>query len=197
MQPGSPRSKLLITVGLVILLIVFLFLLVDVGAVVDILRQADWGLLLLGLPFLLLCYLLLLIRWRYLLGNRPTFKETQHVLFSGMMVSIITPIPNSPFRVVAISRTTDVKATAATSSIAVEYLDSFILRLIGLTLGTVLFVGNLRGGEHTLLIGAGAVILLVAALFLLVSQRERIGPPLTRALARVPRVGEERASSTC
>jgi|GEM_PF-2534228 len=193
MQPGSPRRQLLITVGLVILLIILLFLLVDMGAVIDMLRQANWGLLLLGVPFLLLCYLLLLIRWRYLLGNSPTLKETQHVLFSGMMLSIITPIPNSPFRVVAISRTTDVKATTATSSIAVEYLDSFILRLIGLTLGTVLLLGNLRGSENTLLIGAGAVILMVAALFLLVSQRERIAPPLTRALARVPRVGEERA----
>jgi uncharacterized protein (TIRG00374 family) len=166
---------------------------VDIDAVIDMLRQADWGQLLLGVPFLLLCYLLLLIRWRYLLGNAPSLTETQHVLFSGMMLSIVTPIPNSPFRVVAISRTTEVKATTATSSIAVEYLDSFILRLIGLTLGTVLLLGNLRGSENTLLIGAGAVILLVAALFLLVSQRERIAPPLARALARVPRVGEERA----
>jgi len=193
MQPGSPRRQLLITVGLVILLIIFLFLLVDVGAVIDILRQADWGLLLLGVPFLLLCYLLLLIRWRYLLANAPTLKETAHVLFSGLMVSITTPIPNSPFRVVAISRTTDVKATTATSSIAVEYLDSFILRLIGLTLGAVLFLGQLRGGENTLVIGLGTVILLVAVLFLLVSKRERIAAPLTRALARVPRFGEERA----
>lgn len=134
-----------------------------------------------------------MIRWRYLLRNTPSLKETQHVLFSGMMFSIVTPIPNSPFRVVAISRTTDVNATAAASSIAVEYIDSFILRLIGLTLGTVLLLGNLRGSEHTLLIGAGAVILLVAGLFFLVSRREKIAPKLAHALERVPRVDEERA----
>lgn len=193
MQPGSPRRQMLITVGLVILLIVFLFLLVDMDAVIRILSRADWSLLLLGVPFLLLCYLLLLIRWRYLLGNKSSFKETQHVLFSGMMLSIISPIPNSPFRIVAINRTTGIKVTTATSTIAVEYIDSFVLRLIGLTLGTVLLVGNLQGSDYTLLIGTVAVIVMVAVLFLLVSQRERIAPKLARALARVPRVSEERA----
>ncbi len=143
MQPGSPRRRVLIIVGPVILLIILLLLLVDMGAVIDMLCRAEWGLLLLWLPFLLLSYLLLLICWRYLLGNAPTLRETQHVLFGGMMLSIITPLPNSPFRVVGISRTTEVKATTAMSSIAVEYLYSFILRLIGLTLGTVLLLGNL------------------------------------------------------
>jgi len=43
MQDSGSLRQLLITVGLVILLIVVVTALVDMGAVFDLLRQADWG----------------------------------------------------------------------------------------------------------------------------------------------------------
>ena len=129
MQNSGSRRQVLLTVGLVVLLIILLISLVDMGAVFDLLRQADWRLLLLGTGFLLICYGLLAVRWRYVLANQPRLTKTLHILTSGLMFSIITPIPNSPFRVVVMDRTTPVKATEATSSILIEYVLSFILRL--------------------------------------------------------------------
>lgn len=187
------RRQLLITIGLVVLLIVLLFTLVDMEAMFDLLRQADWRLLLVGTGFLLLCYGLLAIRWRYVLANQPSLVKTLHILSSGLMFSIITPIPNSPFRVVVMDRTTPVKATEATSSILIEYVLSFILRLVGLALGTVLWVGSLRGAEWPLLLGAGVVGLMVVILFALFSRAEQIAPILARALQRLPRIDSERA----
>ena len=170
MNRNGSRRQLWITIGLVILLILLLVSLVDMGAVFDLLRGADWRLLLLGTGFLLLCYGLLAVRWRYVLANRPSLAKTLHVLTSGLMFSIITPVPNSPFRVVVMTRTTPVKTTEATSSILIEYVLSFILRLVGLALGTVLWVGSLRGAESTLLVGAGVVGLMVLILFALFSR---------------------------
>ena len=147
MRESSSRKQVLITVGLVVLLIALLISLVDMGAVFDLLRQANWRLLLLGTGLLLICYGLLAIRWRYVLANQAPLTKTLHILTSGLMFSIITPIPNSPFRVVVMDRTTPVKATEATSSILIEYVLSFILRLVGAALGAVLWVGSLRGSE--------------------------------------------------
>ena len=193
MNERSSRRQLLITVGLVVLLIVLLVSLVDMGAVFDLLRQADWRSLMLGTGFLLISYGLLAVRWRYVLANQPRLTKTLHILTSGLMFSIITPIPNSPFRVVVMDRTTPVKATAATSSILIEYVLSFILRLAGLALIVVLLVGSLRGSERPLLVGAGVVGLMVLILFVLFSRAEQIAPTLALALQRLPRIDAERA----
>lgn len=193
MQENGSRRQVWITVGLVVLLIVLLVSLVDMGAVFDLLRQADWQWLLLGTGFLLLCYGILAVRWRYVLANQPGLTKTLHILTSGLMFSIVTPIPNSPFRVVVMDRTTPVKATEATSSILIEYVLSFILRLVGAALGAVLWVGSLRGSEWPLLIGAVVVGLMVLILFALFSRAEQIAPMLARALQRLPRIDSERA----
>jgi uncharacterized protein (TIRG00374 family) len=193
MGESGSRRQILITVGLVALLIFLLLSLVDMGAVFDLLRRADWRLLLAATGFLLLCYGLLAVRWRYVLANQPGLAKTSHILSSGLMFSIITPIPNSPFRVVVMDRTTPVKATAATSSILIEYVLSFILRLVGLALIVVLWVGSLRGAERPLVVGAGVVGLMVLLLFVVFSRAEQIAPILARALQRLPRIDAERA----
>jgi uncharacterized membrane protein YbhN (UPF0104 family) len=193
MAESGSRRQVLITIGLVALLIFLLLSLVDMGAVFDLLRRADWGLLLAGTGFLLLCYGLLAVRWRYVLANHPGLAKTAHILNSGLMFSIITPIPNSPFRVVVMDRVTPVKATAATSSILIEYVLSFILRLVGLALIVVLLVGSLRGSERPLLVGAGVVGLMVLILFAVVSRAEQIAPVLAGTLQRLPGIDAERA----
>ena len=106
MRKGSSRIQLWITIGLVVLLIALLVSLVDMGAVFDLLRQAEWRLLLLGTGLLLICYGLLAVRWRYVLANRAPLTRTLHILTSGLMFSTITPVPNSPFRVVVMDRAT-------------------------------------------------------------------------------------------
>jgi uncharacterized protein (TIRG00374 family) len=193
MEVNGSRRQLLITIGLAVLLIALLVSLVDIGAVFDLLRQADWRLLLLGTGFLLLCYGLLAVRWRYVLANQPGLTKTLHILTSGLMFSTITPVPNSPFRVVVMDRTTPVRAFEATSSILIEYVLSFILRLIGVALGVVLLVGSLRGAERPLLAGVGAVGLMLLVLFALFSRAEQLAPILARALQRLPRIDADRA----
>jgi uncharacterized membrane protein YbhN (UPF0104 family) len=68
--------SLLIVVGLVIVFLV----LVDIGAVIDELKNADWGYLVLATAFLLAGYFIHAIRWRYLLRKRPQLPYTFHTL---------------------------------------------------------------------------------------------------------------------
>lgn len=65
--------------------------------VFELLRQADWRLLLPVTGFLVACYALLVVRWRYLLANKPSLGKMPHILTGGFMFSIVTRIPNTPY----------------------------------------------------------------------------------------------------
>jgi uncharacterized membrane protein YbhN (UPF0104 family) len=182
------------TLGMVILILLLLLTLVDVDAIFDMLRYADWRLLLLAIACLLLSYGIFTLRTRYLLSNKAGFLETLHVDNSGFMLSILMQIPNSVYRAIALNRTTPVEMSRASSAVVVEFSQGTILRLIGLVLVVVLLAGDIQGNEEPLLVGVGIVGLLLAILFAAVSYGEQIEPRLTEGLAYVPLVDKRRAS---
>ena len=116
MQRNNSPRQLLISAGLVILVIVLLLVLVDVGAVIEMLLLADWRMLLLATAFLIAGFGLTTLRTRYILGNKPGYLDTLKVDGSGMMLGVLIQFPSSAYRVVTMDRTTEVKASEARGS---------------------------------------------------------------------------------
>jgi uncharacterized membrane protein YbhN (UPF0104 family) len=193
MEVDRSRRQLLISVGLVFLLIVLLLALVDIGAVVDMLILADKRMLLLAAFFLLLGYGLITVRTRYLLKNKTGYLETLKVDGSGFMFSILIQLPNSIYRVIALDRTTSVKASQATSMVFLEFLLTFILRMVALALFVGFAAAEQRDAERPLLIGILTVVFLLVILFILASRAEQLQPRLADGLEHLPRIDEERA----
>lgn len=192
MQENGSRRQLLISAGLVILVIVLLFALVDVGAVIEMLLLADWRMLLLATVFLVIGYGLTTLRTRYMLGNKPGYLDTLKVDSSGMMLGILIQFTSSAYRVVTLDRTTPAKASEATSVIVAEVVLSLLMRVIVLALGITLLAGAVQGQEQSLLIGVVVVVVLLIVLYVAATRGEQLQPKLARGLQRLPLIDEPR-----
>ena len=102
------------------------------------------------------------------------------------MLSILMQIPSSAYRVVVIDRTTSVEMPRATSAMVVEILLESIVRLMALALAIALVAADLPGAQQPVIIGIGALFLILVFLFLLVRYSEQIEPKLAGGLKRVP-----------
>lgn len=194
MLTNTSFRQFLTTVGMAILVILLLLTLVDIGAVFDTLRYADWRLMLLGIVSLMLSYVIFSLRTRYLLNSEVGLLDTLHIDNSGFMLSILMQVPNSVYRVAALKRTTTVKTSRASSAVVVEFSQGSILRVAGLLVTITLLAGDLRGSEEPLLIGAGIVGLLLGLIFAVANYGEQVEPRLTAGLKYLPLVDKRRAS---
>lgn len=150
--------------------VVLLLKLVDVREFITIMREANWGVILLAVFFLVLSYWLISLRWRYLLSNEPGIIQSFHIVGSGSMLGILMQLPNSPYRVVTVDRSTSLETSEATLSTVVDVLTGHISRILALAVGFVFLASELRGEEGSLFIGIGVVVLLIGGLFVLVSR---------------------------
>lgn len=150
MLDANSRRQYLTIAGMVILIVYLLVTLIDIGRVVELIGIAEKDELLLGIGLLIVSYGLISVRWRYLLGNRTGYLHTLKVDTSGYMLSILMQIPNAAYRVVAISKTADVKMSRATSAMVVDFLVGTTLRFIVLILVVVLIIGDVGGESSSL-----------------------------------------------
>jgi uncharacterized membrane protein YbhN (UPF0104 family) len=65
------KKRLLLALAVTLVIGGIFFWFVDLDQVIEQLRLADWRLLAAGVGALVVGYVLLAVRWRYLLGNRP------------------------------------------------------------------------------------------------------------------------------
>ena len=105
----------LIAIGVIVMLVV-----IDFAEVIRLLREADWRLIFLAMFFLVLSYVLISIRWRYLLRNENGFMQTFHIAGGGFMLGILMQLPNSAYRIVAADQSTSVETSDITSSTVVD-----------------------------------------------------------------------------
>ena len=176
---------LLLVIGAIIALFVWF---VDLAAVGRVLQTADFPLLLLASLFLLLGLLFYAMRWRLLLGNKPSLRQTFHASNIGHAGNIIVPArAGEAMRIVVLGRGGAVSYTEATSSFVVERLFEQLLRLLALAAavtvgaGIELTPGSILGGM-VVLVGA------FAGIQWLVRRRERVLVSWPRRFARLPRI---------
>jgi uncharacterized protein (TIRG00374 family) len=106
------------------------FWFVDLDQVIGQLRSSDWRLLAAGIGALVVGYVLLAVRWRYLLGNQPGLMPAFHATNLSNLVNSLTPIPEIALRVLITGNSGDVSISGATSGILVERSLEQIMRTL-------------------------------------------------------------------
>lgn len=196
MVEQTSRRQTLIIIGLIALIIVLLLTFIDFSAVFDILATADWRLIGAGAVLLILSYVFLTFRWRYLLGNRHSYQDSLSVAGSGYMFGILIQLPTTIYRVLVMERKSMAKVSESTSAIAVEVVLSLILRVLSAVLVISLLVARSREAEDFLSTSVLVVLGLLLLMFLVVGLRDRLEPAVAKLLALLPNVEDEKAQQT-
>lgn len=193
MVERSNNRQTYIILALIGLIILLLLTFIDFSAVFELLASANWGFIGVGTVLLVLSYVLLTIRWRYLLGNQNSYRDTTHVTGSAYMFGILIQLPTTVYRVLVMERKSMARVTEASSAVAVEVVLSMILRLLSAVLVISLLVARSRETENLLYTTLFMVAGLIVLMFFIVGFRKRLEPAVAGLLARIPSVEEGQA----
>jgi uncharacterized protein (TIRG00374 family) len=191
-QPKSHRRLWLYLLAALIIILLLAYLL-DLDEVLKELRKADWRTLLYAAGFLLVGYVSLALRWRYILLNNPGMAPSFHSNNISNLITILTPIPAVALRVVSIAEITTVTYGEAIPGMAVDRLSDTVMRIISLVIVIILATGR-RLTAETLILTAGVIGLLLGLFILLAHNGDKVAERITGWLSRFPQVGKERVS---
>lgn len=181
---------LLVVIGIIVALFVWF---VDLAAVGEALQTADLTLLLLASLFLILGLLFYAMRWRLLLGNKPSLQQTFHASNIGHAGNIIVPArAGEAMRIVVMGRGGAVSYTAATSSFVVERLFEQLLRLLALVVAVAVGAG-IELSPASMIGGVAVLVLAFAGFQWMIRHSERVLARWPVRLAKLPRVTEDGA----
>ena len=186
---GNPWIKIL---GIVVVIVIF-FALFDVELIIEQIKNADWGYLGAAIAVLLLSYLIMAIRLRYMLGNQPKLGYTFHATNAANMMNLITFIPVTMIKIFLMGQNKKVDIPQATSSVTIGIAFDWVVKIISL-LGVILLKMQTTSVGLFLLIGGVLILLILGLLLLLDAKSESIvtkGAPL---LARLPVISEDQAN---
>ena len=184
---------LLVVIGAIVALFVWF---VDLQAVGEVLRTAVPTHLILASILLVTGLLFYAMRWRLLLGNKPTLLQTFHASNIGHAGNIIVPArAGEAMRIVVLGRSEAVTYTEATSSFVVERLFEQLLRLLALVAAVAVGAG-IELSPGTILSGMAVLVAAFAGIQWLVRRRERVLARWPARFAKLPRITEAGARRT-
>lgn len=193
---GKPkRSRFWLTILIVAVILIILFYFIDLEEVFFILGQTDWRIMLVGAAVLLVGMLINSALYRYILANRPGYREVFHSDGIGYMVTLLSPIPGPAMRVVTTSLTTPVTASRATSGMFIYIIFSMIMRILALMIAILLSSERYTNAGDIALLGIIGLAILIFVIWVL-RRADIIMPFFLRLLARFPRINEERIAKT-
>ena len=167
------------------------FWFVDLNQVIVRLRLADWRFLVASMIALVVSYILLAIRWRYLLGNQPGFIPSFHSVNVSNLVNSLTPIPEIALRVLITGQGSGMSVPGATSGMLVERSLEQVMRvlafLIAILTGYVLAINS-----SSILVNAGLIVGFLIMMALLLRNAERFVSWIKSQLRRFPRLDQPR-----
>ena len=167
------------------------FWFVDLNQVIVQLRLADWRFLAASMIALVVSYILLAIRWRYLLGNQPGFIPSFHSVNVSNLVNSLTPIPEIALRVLITGQGSGMSIPGATSGMLVERSLEQVMRvlafLIAILTGYVLAINS-----SSILVNAGLIVGFLIMMALLLRNAERFVSWIKSQLRRFPRLDQPR-----
>ena len=190
-EKKSGRNSWLRILGIIALIIVFLVLF-DVELIIEYIRNTDWGYLILAMIVLLLSYLVMAVRLRYILGNRPPLGYTFHASNVANLMNLVTFIPVTLIKVFLMGQRKEVDIPQGTSGVTLGISFDFIFKIISL-LGVILLMRRNTSISQFVIIGGAVIILILGLLLLLKAKSETIinkGAPL---LGRFPFITQEQA----
>jgi uncharacterized protein (TIRG00374 family) len=180
--------SVLIVVGLIIVFLV----LVDIEAVIDELKNADWGYLTLAVAFLLAGFFIQAMRWRYLLRKLPRLPYTFHTLNIATMTNLMTFIPSIPIRAYLMGENEKVTIPQATSSLTIAFILDLVMKIL-VIMGLILLRSDPTSSGVTILLYLLIVTVIFAGVLLLATNIDKIVTRLTPLLGRLSFLKEEQA----
>ena len=192
MNEKNVKRRSWVTVLVVVGLIIVFLVLVDIGAVIDELKNADWGYLALATAFLLVGYLIQAVRWRYLLRKRPQLPDTFHIMNIATMTNLMTFIPTTPIRIFLMGENEKVTIPQATSSITIAFMLDWAMKILAI-MGLIILSADPGTSASNLVLFLGIVIAIFVGILLIAKNIDKIAAWLTPLLARLPFIKEEQA----
>jgi uncharacterized protein (TIRG00374 family) len=181
----------IILVGLIIIAFLILF---DVGAVIDEILNADWGYLGAATVVVIVGYLLVAVRWRYLLGDRLSLGFTFHSINAANLTKLVTLIPTSPISIFLIGESEEVTYPQATSSLSIAIVLDWVMKFIGLLIAILLTVSSSTSGDIVWFIGI-LIAIIFGGIVLLVANADKVVAKIAPWLARLPFITQEQSES--
>ena len=167
------------------------FWFVDLDQVIDLLRLADWRFLSLSVIGLVVGNILLAVRWRYLLGNRPGSLTSFHSVNVSNLVNSLTPIPDFAVRVLITGREAGMSVPGATSGMLVERSLEQVMRVLAFL--TALLTGYVVAvSTSSIYVNAGLIVIFLVLMALLLGNAERFIAWIQSQLVRYPRLDQPR-----
>jgi hypothetical protein len=179
----------LIAGGVVIIFIVIVALL-DNRNLTRLLREIDWLMILPAVGAMLGGFVLLTFRWRYILGNKPGWRDTFYANSAGFMLHALFFTPSVVTRGITTNWITHLEPPKVVTSIFVEQFMDIIMRIVMVML--LLLVATLN---HTNITPTnyGNIFLLLfvfGAVFLMVTYRQQVANGLDGLLRRFSKMNE-------
>lgn len=190
------RRQIFRFLGLVILIILLLFLVVDFDDMAEAIRNTDWSEYALSVGFLLIAYAIYVVRTRYLLKNKLGYRDALAVDSGGFMFGVLIQIPTDAFRALAMNRLPGIDGSVTASALTVGALTSLLVRILGLLFAIVFGAASFRDAQSPILSSILMVLGLLLLLFVLAKNSQRLRPYLAQGLAHLPRVSPQRAEQT-
>ena len=192
MEPKQKRRRPWITILVIAVVVIVFLVLFDVRAVIDEIVNADWVYLGAATAVLLIGYLILAVRWRYLLGDRPGTRYTFNTMNVSNMANLMTFIPVTAIRIVLMGEHAKVTISQATSSVSLAVVVDLVVKILSLLLAILLGVAS-RSSTTILIIGILLIVGMVVGIILVLVNAEKIAAKIIPILARIPRISEDQA----
>ena len=183
------KKRLLFALVVTLIIGALFFWFVDLDQVITLLRQADWRLLSAGMGALLVAYVLMAVRWRYLLSNRTGFFSSFHAINISNLVNSLTPIPEVAVRVLITGQSSGMSIPGATSGMLIERSLEQVMRVLAFLLALLTgYVISFKTGS--MLVNAGLIMVFLALMVWVIRNAETIVEKIRKLLHRFPRLDQ-------
>jgi uncharacterized protein (TIRG00374 family) len=190
MNAQNTRRRSWITVLVILAIVVVFLLLIDIGAVIDELRNADWFFLGLATAFLIIGFYIQALRWRHLLGKIPSISYTFHTINVSTFTNLMTFIPSITTRSFFMGEYEGLSIPQSASSLLITFVFDLVIKLIAI-FGAMVLLAPIGSNIITVAIFIGVIILIFAGVLLIVHNVDKIISSITTFLFRLGIFHEE------
>lgn len=191
MKTDRTWQRLLLALGVALIILLVLVYFVDWDEVLVIYRLTDWRLILLGSLALVPGYILISIRYRKILANKPGLLKTFQSDSIGYMVTMLTPVPAPALRVVTLNQITSLAFHFVSSGMMVETLLGMVMRVLAL-IGTLLLTTKFTESLGSIIIGMAVIVLTFVGIIWFVNHAELVVKKVGKWVSKFPFFGADR-----
>ena len=191
MDTIGSHKRIWITIGIILVIFLILLFVVDWEALLHIFQLTNWRIVILATVVLILGYVLISVRWRYILSNKTGLIKTFNADSIGYMVTMFTPIPAPALRVATLNRISSLPLHYVSSGMIVETLLGIVLRILAL-ITTILLTVKITESIGSIIISGLFIVLTFVGIIWLVNHAEQAVNKIGGWLKQLPFFDAER-----